>query len=68
MPGQGGDHAPNQSTIGRGPEDMRQASAVMLVAGRARLAAAKGFPSSGIASGLIVDEDTALELATARPE
>lgn len=57
------DHPLNQRTIGLGLEDLRKISTVALVAGRGKLAAARGFLASGIAHGLIIDGDTALELA-----
>lgn len=56
------DHALNHRTIGLGLEDLRNISTVALVAGRSKLAAARGFLKSGIARGLIIDGDTALEL------
>jgi DNA-binding transcriptional regulator LsrR (DeoR family) len=59
------DHPLNQRTIGLGLEDLRRIPTVALVAGRSKLVAAQGFLVSGIARGLIIDGDTALELARA---
>lgn len=56
------DHPLNRRTIGLGLEDLRQISTVALVAGRGKLEAARGFLASGIAHGLIIDGDTALDL------
>ncbi|WP_232831442.1 sugar-binding transcriptional regulator [Pseudogemmobacter bohemicus] len=65
--GRGVDHPLNHRTIGLGLEDLRQIPTVALVAGRAKLEAARGFLASGIVSGLIIDGDTALELAGSAP-
>ncbi|PZQ95983.1 MAG: DNA-binding transcriptional regulator [Cereibacter sphaeroides] len=56
------DHPLNRRTIALGFEDLARTSTVALVAGRSKLQAAKGFLASGIAAGLIIDGDTALEL------
>lgn len=57
------DHPLNKRTIALGFDDLRKISTVALVAGRSKLSAARGFLCSGIARGLIIDGDTALELA-----
>lgn len=57
------DHPLNRRTIGMGLEDLRAFPTVALVAGRSKVQAARGFLASGIARGLIIDGDTALELA-----
>ena len=59
------DHPLNQRTIALGFEDLRQTCTVALVAGRSKLEAAKGFLASGVARGLIIDGDTAIELSNA---
>jgi DNA-binding transcriptional regulator LsrR (DeoR family) len=57
------DHPLNLRTIALGLEELRRISTVALVAGSRKLEATRGFLSSGIASGLIIDGDTAIELA-----
>lgn len=57
------DHPLNQRTIALGFEDLRKTCTVALVAGRSKLQASKGFLASGVARGLIIDGDTAIELA-----
>lgn len=61
--GQAVDHPLNARTIALTLEDLRRTNTVALVAGRSKLAAAQGFLRSGAARGLIIDGDTALELA-----
>lgn len=56
------DHVLNRRTIALGFDDLRAANVVALVAGAAKLHAARAFLASGIAKGLIVDGDTALRL------
>lgn len=57
------DHPLNRRSLGLGLEDLRRIPTVALVAGRSKIAAARGFLASGIARGLIIDGDTATELA-----
>lgn len=57
------DHSLNLRCVALGFEDLRRIPTVALVAGRSKLAATRGFLSSGIARGLIIDGDSALELA-----
>jgi len=57
------DHPLNQRTIALGFDDLRGANVVALVAGATKVHAACAFLKSGIAKGLIVDGDTALQLA-----
>jgi DNA-binding transcriptional regulator LsrR (DeoR family) len=57
------DHPLNLRTIALGLEELRKISTVALVAGSSKLAATRGFLRSGIARGLIIDGDTAIELA-----
>jgi DNA-binding transcriptional regulator LsrR (DeoR family) len=57
------DHPLNLRTIALGLEELRKISTVALVAGSSKLAATRGFLSSGIARGLIIDGDTAIELS-----
>lgn len=59
------DHPLNQRTIALGFDDLRKTCTVALVAGRSKLEAAKGFLASGVARGLIIDGDTAIELSKA---
>jgi DNA-binding transcriptional regulator LsrR (DeoR family) len=54
------DHPLNRRTIALGFDDLRRANIVALVAGTAKLAAARAFLCSGVARGLIIDGDTAL--------
>lgn len=61
--GQTVNHPLNRRTIGLGLEELRAIQTVALVAGRSKIDAARGFLASGIAHGLIIDGDTALELA-----
>ena len=61
--GQAVDHPLNRRTIGLGLDDLRRIPTAALVAGMAKLDAARGFLNSGIARGLIIDGDTALALA-----
>lgn len=61
--GQAVDHPLNSRTIALGLADLRQICTVALVAGRQKLEAARALLSSGLLHGLIVDGDTALELA-----
>lgn len=56
------DHPMNRRTIALGFDDLRAANVVALVAGAAKVHAARAFLKSGIAKGLIVDGDTALQL------
>lgn len=56
------DHPLNGRTIALGFDDLRRANVVVLVAGQAKVDAARAFLKSGIPNGLIVDGDTALEL------
>jgi DNA-binding transcriptional regulator LsrR (DeoR family) len=56
-------HPMNERTIALGFDDLRAARVVALVAGVAKARAARAFLRSGIAKGLIVDGDTALQLA-----
>ncbi len=57
------DHPLNQRTIALGLDDLRKTCTVALVAGKSKLQASKGFLASGVARGLIIDGDTAIELA-----
>jgi DNA-binding transcriptional regulator LsrR (DeoR family) len=59
------DHPLNRRTIALGFEDLGRTQTVALVAGKSKLEAAKGFLASGVARGLIIDGDTALELSKA---
>ncbi|MFN4129735.1 MAG: sugar-binding transcriptional regulator [Paracoccaceae bacterium] len=61
--GQAVDHPLNLRTIALGLEDLRNISTVALVAGSSKLPATRGFLSNGIARGLIIDGDTAIQLA-----
>lgn len=61
--GEAVNHPLNHRTIGLGLTDLRKIATVALVAGRSKLDATRGFLASGIARGLIIDGDTALELA-----
>ncbi|MDO5641339.1 MAG: sugar-binding transcriptional regulator [Paracoccus sp. (in: a-proteobacteria)] len=61
--GEAVDHPLNHRTIGLGLRDLRKIATVALVAGRSKLDATRGFLASGIATGLIIDGDTALDLA-----
>lgn len=61
--GQAVDHPLNRRTIALGFEELRKTQTVALVAGRSKLDAARGFLASGAARGLIIDGDTATELA-----
>ncbi len=56
-------HPMNARTIALGFDDLRAARVVALVAGIAKTRAARAFLRSGIAKGLIIDGDTALQLA-----
>jgi DNA-binding transcriptional regulator LsrR (DeoR family) len=58
-------HPLNLRTIALGLDDLRKIPTVALVAGRGKLLATRGFLASGIARGLIIDGDTAIELADA---
>lgn len=57
------DHPLNGRTIALGFDDLRAANAVVLVASESKLHAARAFLQSGVAKGLIIDGDTALQLA-----
>ena len=61
------DHPLNRRTIALGFDELRRANIVALVAGTAKLAAARAFLVSGVARGLIVDGDTALRIAADQP-
>lgn len=56
------DHPLNRRTIALGFDDLKRTCTVALVAGRSKLEAARGFLASGVARGLIIDGDTAIEL------
>jgi len=56
-------HPMNRRTIALGFDDLRAANVVALVAGVTKAHAARAFLKSGIAKGLIVDGDAALQLA-----
>jgi DNA-binding transcriptional regulator LsrR (DeoR family) len=55
-------HDLNERTIALGFDDLRKIGAIALVAGIEKRAAATAFLSSGVARGLIIDGDTALDL------
>ncbi len=55
-------HELNERTIALGFDDLRKTSVIALVAGLEKRAAATAFLSSGIARGLIIDGDTALDM------
>ncbi len=59
------DHPLNRRTIALGFDELRDCNVVALVAGTAKLAAARAFLQSGVARGLIVDGDTALQIVAA---
>jgi DNA-binding transcriptional regulator LsrR (DeoR family) len=59
------DHLLNRRTIALGFDDLRRANTVALVAGTSKTAAARAFLASGVARGLIVDGDTALQIVAA---
>ncbi len=56
------DHPLNRRTLALDFDDLRKTCTVALVAGRPKLKAARGFLASGVARGLVIDGDTALEL------
>lgn len=56
------DHPLNYRTIGLGLEDLRKIPTVALAAGGSKIDAVRGFLASGIATGLVIDGDTALDL------
>jgi len=56
------DHPLNRRTIALGFDELRAGNIVALVAGPSKLAAARAFLASGVARGLIVDGDTALQI------
>jgi DNA-binding transcriptional regulator LsrR (DeoR family) len=56
------DHPLNRRTLAVGFDDLRRCNVVALVAGVAKLRAARAFLASGVARGLIVDGDTALQI------
>jgi DNA-binding transcriptional regulator LsrR (DeoR family) len=57
------EHPLNLRTIALGFEDLARTCTIALVAGRSKLKAIRGFLASGVARGLIIDGDTAVELA-----
>lgn len=59
------DHPLNRRTIALGFDELRQSNIVALVAGSSKLTAARAFLASGVARGLIVDGDTALQIMAA---